>query len=75
MLIEEVIKMERKLSEINLNGNERKNILDYLTQDNNCYEYVLRQAEVKLLVTCLNNPHCPRNYVELCSQELRSLLC
>ena len=41
---------------MNANVNERKYILDHLTQDDNRYESVLRLAEVKSLRTNINQP-------------------
>ena len=56
VIIQDIIKKEKKLSEMMVNQNERKNILDHLTKDDNRYESVLRLTEVKSLQTNLDQP-------------------
>ena len=56
VIIQDIIKKEKKLSGMKVNQNERKNILDHLTKDDNRYESVLRLTEVESLRTHLDQP-------------------
>ena len=54
VIIKDIIKTEKKLLDINVIVNERKKMLDHLTQDENCYESVIHLTEVESLQTNLN---------------------